>query len=115
MSTVETMLEELSRLSEDQVVLVYNPHRARGFSAHRYLTERKVSLINNPHLPMDVIQKIIDTDQIVECTIKYRRMFLFGGFGYSVENVLQRMLWLIERLDQKRRNKKISSLYYSGE
>lgn len=101
MSAVETMLEKLSRLSEDQVVLVYNPHRARGFSAHRYLTERKVSLINNPHLPMDVIQKIIDTDQIVECTVKYRRMFLFGGYGYSVENVLQRMLWLIEGLDQK--------------
>ena len=101
MSAIEVMLEELSRLSEDQVVLVYNPHRARGFTTHRYLTERKVSLINNPHLPMEVIQKIIDTDQMVECTIKYRKMFLIEGFGYSVENVLQRMLWLIEKMAKK--------------
>lgn len=101
MSVIEVLLDELSRLSEDQVLLVYNPHRARGFSSHRYLTELKVPLINNPHLPNDVIQKIIDTNQIVECTIRYRKMFLLGGFGYSAENALQRMLWLVEKMANK--------------
>lgn len=99
--TIEEMLAALSKKTNHQVNVAYNPHLGLGMTTHRYLTEQKVVLINNPHLPMDIIQKILDTNQLVECVVQYRKMFVFGAYGYSLENVLERMMWLVDSMDQE--------------